>query len=69
MSEVSILLLIVFVFSILVIEEWRCARVFMLVSTAGHVALFPLLYQPAGEILYVLCLKTHLYLVHTFLPH
>ena len=35
--------------SILAIEELACARVFMLVSTAGHIALFPLLYQPTGE--------------------
>ena len=35
--------------SVLAIEELACARVFMLVSTAGHIALFPLLYQPAGN--------------------
>lgn len=36
-------------FSILAVEDLRCAQVFILVSTAGHVALFPLLYQPAGK--------------------
>ena len=39
--------------SLLAIEELSCARVFMLVSTAGHVALFPLLYQPAGKVVCV----------------
>ena len=40
--------------SILAIEEYNCARVFVLVSTAGHVALFPLLYKPAGKVIVVL---------------
>ena len=31
-------------------EDTKSARVFMLISTAGHIALFPLLYQPAGEL-------------------
>lgn len=67
--NVLIVMYIGFFLSILAIEELICARVFMLVSTAGHVALFPLLHQPAGEILmlHVLCLKTGICHVHTSL--
>lgn len=51
----------VFFLSMLAIDELRCARVFMLVSTAGHIALFPLLYQPAGKLFYVLCCETSMF--------
>ncbi|XP_065884238.1 dolichyl pyrophosphate Glc1Man9GlcNAc2 alpha-1,3-glucosyltransferase-like isoform X2 [Dysidea avara] len=41
------ILMITIPLSILAVEDTKSARVFMLISTAGHIALFPLLYQPA----------------------
>lgn len=64
----SLFTMYVFFLSVLAIEGLTYARVFMLVSTAGHIALFPLLYQPAGEMLYALCLEPDVCHVHTFLP-
>ncbi len=36
--------------SVLVVEKVQYGGSFILLSVAGHISLFPLFYQPAGEI-------------------
>ena len=39
-----------FNYSLLALESGYYARIFVLLSTTGHVALFPLLFKPAGKL-------------------
>ena len=42
------------IFSLFVMDKKRDAQLYLLMSTIGHYSLFPLLFTPAGNVLFII---------------